>query len=176
MSLRHALLGLLADRPASGYDLLKRFDTSLAFVWPATQSQLYGELGKLADAGLIEAGATGPRRRKEYAITEEGRAELTHWLTEVAPEHSRRNDAMLRVFFLWTVDPEAAVAYLEREAALYRAYGDALRSVAESVAWDESGFDRCARLALENGLRVSDASAEWAAWAAEEVARSRDTR
>jgi len=49
MSLRHALLGLLADGPASGYDLMKVFDRSLAFVWPATQSQLYGELNRLAD-------------------------------------------------------------------------------------------------------------------------------
>ena len=45
MSLRHALLGLLAEHPASGYDLLKQFEGSLAFVWPATQSQLYTELG-----------------------------------------------------------------------------------------------------------------------------------
>ncbi len=42
MSLRHALLGLLSEGPASGYDLLKLFDNSLANVWPATQSQLYG--------------------------------------------------------------------------------------------------------------------------------------
>ncbi len=174
MSLRHALLGLLADHPASGYDLLKRFDTSLAFVWPATQSQLYGELKRLADAGLIEAAATGPRRRTDYAITEAGRAELAHWLTEVEPEHSRRNDALLRVFFLWTVDPARAVEYLEREARLYRQFGEALRQVADTVAWDESGFDRCARLALENGLRVSEANAAWAEWAAGEVAGDTD--
>lgn len=33
MSLRHALLGLLSERPASGYDLLKLFETSLATAW-----------------------------------------------------------------------------------------------------------------------------------------------
>src|SRR5262245_25440386 len=49
MSLPHALLGLLARHPASGYDLRKLFDTSLAFVWPATQSQLYAELTRLAE-------------------------------------------------------------------------------------------------------------------------------
>lgn len=59
MSLRHALLGLLSERPASGYDLLKRFETSLANVWPATQSQMYTELSKLAAAGLISASAEG---------------------------------------------------------------------------------------------------------------------
>ncbi|MDT0478147.1 PadR family transcriptional regulator, partial [Streptomyces sp. DSM 41014] len=53
MSLRMAALGLLAQHPGSGYDLLKRFEKSMANVWPATQSQLYGELNKLAAAGLI---------------------------------------------------------------------------------------------------------------------------
>ena len=48
-----AALGLLAQQPGSGYDLLKTFEKSMANVWPATQSQLYGELNKLADAGLI---------------------------------------------------------------------------------------------------------------------------
>ena len=46
----------------------------MANVWPATQSQLYGELNKLADAGLIEVSDIGPRGRKEYRITEAGRA------------------------------------------------------------------------------------------------------
>lgn len=59
MSLRHALLGLLSERPASGYDLLKLFDTSLAAVWPATQSQIYTELTKLAASGLITVAAEG---------------------------------------------------------------------------------------------------------------------
>ncbi|NED54550.1 PadR family transcriptional regulator, partial [Micromonospora aurantiaca] len=79
MSLRHAVLGLLAELGgASGYDLLKLFEVSLDNVWPATQSQLYGELGKLTDAGLIEVAAEGPRGRREYRITPSGRAELHH--------------------------------------------------------------------------------------------------
>src|SRR5690349_16066302 len=108
MSLRHGLLGLLAAGPASGYDLLKVFDRSLAFVWPATQSQLYGELNRLADDGLIEVGEEGPRGRKSYRITAPGRDELERWITDVEPDRVRRNDAMLRVFFLGAVGPERA--------------------------------------------------------------------
>jgi len=73
VSLRHAALGLLSRGPASGYDLLKLFEASMANVWPATQSQLYGELNKLADAGLIEVAQVGPRGRKEYALTGAGK-------------------------------------------------------------------------------------------------------
>ena len=59
MSLRIAALGLLAQAPGSGYDLLKHFEKSMANVWPATQSQLYGELDRLAEAGLIEVSDIG---------------------------------------------------------------------------------------------------------------------
>jgi DNA-binding PadR family transcriptional regulator len=53
MSLRHALIGLLADQPASGWDLTKRFQDVLGSVWPAGHPQIYGELRRLQDDGLI---------------------------------------------------------------------------------------------------------------------------
>src|SRR3954465_13594255 len=105
MSLRHALLGLLADGNASGYDLLKLFETSLANVWPATQSQIYTELTELAGSGLITVAAEGPRGRKEYALAHEGLAELRHWLTETRPQRNTRSDILLRVFFLGVLRP-----------------------------------------------------------------------
>ncbi len=169
MSLRHGLLGLLADQPGSGWDLLKRFETSLAFVWPATQSQLYTELGRMDDEGLVEVTDVGARNRKEYDLTIEGRTELERWLTEVEPERVRRDDAMLRVFFLWAIDPEQARGYLEREADQQRRFHELLEVVEQTIDWDESGFDRFGRLALENGLRVAEANEAWARWAAEQV-------
>ena len=55
MSLRYALLGLLADRPYNGWQLLKNFEGSLAYAWPALHSQIYPELARLREAGLIES-------------------------------------------------------------------------------------------------------------------------
>ena len=72
MALRHALLGLLSTSPASGYDLLKSFEGSLFQVWPATQSQVYAELGRLSDQGLVSLTSEGARRRKEYTATAAG--------------------------------------------------------------------------------------------------------
>ena len=144
MSLRHAVLGLLADGPASGYDLLKMFDRSLAFVWPASQSQLYGELNRLADDGLIEVSNEGPRGRKDYAITDHGRAELEQWITDVEPDRIRRNEAMLRVFFLGTVGPEHAKAYLEREATVHKNLQQLLETIERDTNWDANAFSRLA--------------------------------
>ncbi|CCB77428.1 Transcriptional regulator, PadR family (modular protein) [Streptantibioticus cattleyicolor NRRL 8057 = DSM 46488] len=163
------MLGLLARGPASGYDLLKAFEASLANVWPATQSQLYTELGRLTDAGLIAVQAEGPRGRKEYRITQQGREELWHWLTEVEPDPPRRNDALLRVFFLDQVDPGQARAYLERRAAAAAAQEAALLGLREQVAAQDDPLARYGLLSLEYGVRISAAVREWAQWAVEQL-------
>jgi DNA-binding PadR family transcriptional regulator len=169
MSLRHALLGLLVDRSASGYDLLKLFNTSLANVWPATQSQIYTELNKLADAGLIAVAAEGPRGRKQYALTDEGLAELRHWLTETEPQHSRRSEVLLRVFFLGVVSPEQAHDYLADLATLFAEESAGLREVERSVDWDDGDLAAYGRIALEYGLRFNAMRQEWAEWAAQQI-------
>jgi PadR family transcriptional regulator, regulatory protein AphA len=170
MVLRHALLGLIASGPASGYDLRKQFERSLSFVWHATPSQLYAELNSLADAGLISAGPEGPRGRKQYTITPAGRAELTRWLIQTHPARGVRNEALLRIFFLWALPAAEARAYLEHEAARARAYLDTLRRLEASINWGDSGFDQYGRIVLENGLRLAAAHADWAQWAAAQAA------
>jgi DNA-binding PadR family transcriptional regulator len=169
MVLRHALLGLIASGPASGYDLRKQFERSLSFVWHATPSQLYAELNSLADAGLISAGPEGPRGRKQYTITPAGRAELTRWLTQTHPARGVRNEALLRIFFLCALPAAEAKAYLEHEAARARAHLDTLRRLEASINWDSSGFDRYGRIVLENGLRLAAAHADWAQWAVDQA-------
>ncbi|MFI1969882.1 PadR family transcriptional regulator [Streptomyces cinnamoneus] len=175
MSLRYAVLGLLAEHPASGYDLMKRFETSLANVWTATQSQVYGELGKLATSGLLHVSAEGPRGRKEYEITEEGLAELRRWLSEAQPEKARRSESLLRVFFLNLLTPLEAVAYLSMEAERAAGRHAALKEVEATVEWDDDPLAVNGRLALEYGLRLTAMHEEWARWAAEQVAeRNKD--
>lgn len=176
MSLRHAVLGLLAESPASGYDLMKTFDVSLAHVWPATQSQVYGELNKLTDAQLIEVVAHGPRGRKEYAITKAGRAELHRWLIEVEPTGPQRHDGLLRVFFLGVLTPLEARTFLlqqaERAARAHALY----QEVADSSDWDEEMVAVYGRIALEFGLRQTAMMEGWAKWAAEEINSDRARR
>ncbi|WP_432170081.1 PadR family transcriptional regulator [Streptomyces sp. 1222.5] len=169
MSLRHALLGLLSERPASGYDLLKTFETSLANVWPATQSQIYTELTRLAGSGLITVAAEGPRGRKEYRITDEGMAELRHWLTEVAPQRNTRSDILLRVFFLGVLRPDQAHAYLTELIAMSEEGHERLRQLHDSIDWDDDNLSVYGRIALEYGLRFNAMRREWAEWAADQI-------
>jgi DNA-binding PadR family transcriptional regulator len=172
MSLRHALLGLLVDRQGSGYDLMKLFETSLANVWPATQSQVYGELGKLADSGLLAVAAEGPRGRKEYSLTEPGLAELRHWLVEVEPNRVQRSDMLLRVFFLGALTRDEAHAFLVKEQLRASQDHDALEEMKERIDWSDNRFSTDGRIALEYGLRLSAMRDEWAKWAADQLTES----
>jgi len=171
MSLRHAALGLLTLGPASGYDLLQTFNGSLANVWPATQSQLYGELGKLAEAGLVTVAEEGARRRKEYALTDAGLEELKHWLIDVEPTIVRRSDLLLRVFFLGVVDPERAEEFLRRRERDAIEQHAGLRATEEEIAPETADLAVYGRLALEWGLRFTEMQREWAVWAQEELAK-----
>lgn len=164
MSLRHASLGLLAQRPASGYDLLQKFQRSMANVWPANQSQLYGELGKLAAEGLIEVVDVGPRGRKEYAITEAGRAELVCWLTSPQDAAAVRSAPLLRVFLLGELTSVQARQYLESLRAHAESEHARYAQIRDSHDWSGGDEDFFARAALEHGLRRTRMEAEWASW------------
>jgi DNA-binding PadR family transcriptional regulator len=169
MSLRYALLGLLSDRTASGYDLLKTFEMSLGTVWPATQSQVYTELTKLADAGLITVSTEGPRGRKEYTLAEPGLAELRHWLVEVPPQRVTRSEVLLRVFFLGVLTPEQARDYLAGLAVESETEHKALSALSDSIDWGEGNLDVHGRIVLEYGLRFMRMRREWAEWAANQI-------
>jgi PadR family transcriptional regulator AphA len=169
MSLRHAVLGMLDEEPASGYDLMKRFERAMSHVWAATQSQLYGELGKLEAAGLIRVHAEGPRGRKEYAITDDGRAELHHWLIDVKPNRAPRNEILLRVYFLGSVPPERAREFVETMAETSRLREKSLTALEATVDWSDDNASLYGRLVLEWGKRFSTMSREWADWATGQI-------
>jgi DNA-binding PadR family transcriptional regulator len=169
MSLPHALLGLIAARPSTGYELTKTFERSLAHAWSARHSQIYPALAKLREQGLIAQRAEGPRGRKIYEITDAGLGEMRRWLIETEPERSNRNQAILRAFFLWLMPPEEAEAYLRREAAYHRQQ----LALFEEIKATGSFVTPSTPLVLDWGIRYEEALADWAERAAEAVAPKR---
>ncbi|HEY6761049.1 MAG TPA: PadR family transcriptional regulator [Baekduia sp.] len=162
--LRHALLGLLADRPMSGYELAQRFEAAVGSTWSAGHSQIYPELNQLAEEELIAAGEPGPRGRKTYVITDAGREAVRTWLAQTEPDRTVRDEAALRTFFLWLMEPEDARAHVEAEL---RAAEQALVSLRATAAARRPATpaERSQRIALEIGLREAQARSEWAEWA-----------
>jgi DNA-binding PadR family transcriptional regulator len=159
-----AALGLLAQGPGSGYDLLKHFEKSMANVWPATQSQLYGELNKLAGAGLIEVSDIGPRGRKEYRITEAGHVELQRWVANPQDDPPFRSPGLLRVFLLGEVPADQARKHVVAMAEHADAEVERLEELSDSIDWGDGDSLFFGRAALEYGLRANAMEAEWARW------------
>ena len=157
-----AALGLLAQQPASGYDLLRLFEKSMANVWPATQSQLYGELNKLAEAGLIEVVNIGPRGRKEYRITDAGRAELRRWITSPQDDPPFRSAGLLRVFLLGEIPGAQARDHLVAMAEHAEAEVKRLTALRRSIECREDDGTFYGLAALDYGLRSNAMQAEWA--------------
>jgi DNA-binding PadR family transcriptional regulator len=160
MALRYALLGALADRPRTGYELLKHFEQSLAYAWPASHSQIYPELARLLANGLIEQTGSGARNSKTYAVTDTGLAEIRRWLRDTTPDRRVRSDAALRTFFLWLLEPEVASKQLERERDYWRGVLDEFLRIRE----EPTGHNKKARtfrIALEGGIGVVEARIAW---------------
>ena len=168
MSLRYALLGALADSPRTGYALLKHFEQSLAYAWPASHSQIYPELARLRDDGLIEQTGSGARNSKTYALTDAGLVEIRRWLRETEPDRRVRSDALLRTFFLWLLEPDEARAHLERERVHWRDLLSELELIRErprAPGRKEQAFE----IALEGGIRTAKSRLAWLEWAEREL-------
>ena len=103
MSLPHALLGLLAETPSTGYDLAHRVETELDPIWRAEISQIYPALEGLRRGGLARRKVLGPARgprRHLYRITAAGRRELKRWILSPSPAPRAKDEGLARLAFL----------------------------------------------------------------------------
>ncbi len=100
-STSYALLGLLAVRPSTTYELAQQMDRTLSRFWPRARSKVYEEPRKLVDRGLAAAaeGAVGRRRRTVYSITPKGRRALAAWVAAPGQGPVLEFEQLMKVFF-----------------------------------------------------------------------------
>lgn len=142
MSLRYALLALLTAQPMTGYDLAKAFHSSVGHVWHAPDSQIYPELRRMEEGGLIEATeiartSTASATKRLYRITDDGVAAFQDWMsvpTDYVPE---RDTAKLRAAYFEWADPEAARTQLRAHIAhwsgMREQWGEQVRSISDGT-------------------------------------------
>jgi DNA-binding PadR family transcriptional regulator len=124
VALRHAVLAALLEGEASGYELSKRFDSSVANFWTATPQQLYRELERLADEGLIEARTVEQERRpnkRVWKLTSAGDSELLEFTRRPARPPALRDDVLVKLQAVDVGDPAAVRASLEERLSRARA-------------------------------------------------------
>jgi DNA-binding PadR family transcriptional regulator len=127
------LLGLLAARSWTGYELTSQVRRSLRFVWPASEAHLYREQRKLVALGwatCVEESA-GQRTRKRYTITTAGRTALRDWLDSEPEEPQLHIEGLLRLF---NADRSSSAALVGSASATARAARKSLAALATIAA------------------------------------------
>jgi PadR family transcriptional regulator, regulatory protein AphA len=170
----YAILGLLAIRPWSTYELTKQMRRSLHHIWPRAESNVYAEPKRLVEAGLARAEkqATGRRARTLYTITAEGREALEHWLgTESAPSRVE-SETLVKVLFANYGTKGDLLDNLRTFAAEAEAIKELWRVIASDYDRDGDSFPERVHV---NSLifrwiwEYAETNARWAQWAIEYV-------
>lgn len=100
-STSYALLGLLAIKPWTTYELAQQMDRTLSRFWPRAKSKIYEEPKKLVAQGLARAtdDAVGRRSRTVYRITPKGRRALAAWVGASGEGPVLEFEQLMKVFF-----------------------------------------------------------------------------
>jgi len=115
MALVHAILAVLVDQPCSGYDLRKKFEGSVGFFWKASFQQIYRELSKLEEQGLLQAQEIQQESRpdkKIYFATAAGRQYLSEWIAQPSEISPLKDDLLVKLFAGYLVPQGTILAEL----------------------------------------------------------------
>ena len=114
------ILGMLALGARTGYDIKRAIDLSTRFFWNASYGQIYPELHRLEERGLVAATPDPPggRRRTSYTLTAAGKAALRTWLRDdTSMTFEARDESVLRLFFGDLLTNEDVIANLRAKQA-----------------------------------------------------------
>jgi PadR family transcriptional regulator, regulatory protein AphA len=171
------VLGMLAGRPRSGYEIKQLVDSSARFFWAASYGQIYPELKRLEEAGLITGAdsSQGARQRTVYELTATGRKAARAWIASPPEVFEMRDEGLLELFFAGSIEPARTAEIARERAATSRAKAAELRSIAEAV--DEAGRpdgpeakpDGGSLTVLRYGIEMNEWAADWFERAAEDL-------
>lgn len=124
----YALLGMLAVRSWTGYEMTKQLRRSLRFVWASSEGNLYREQAGIVKRGwaTVELEENRGRRRKRYHITESGRAALEQWLASPVEEPHLEVEGVLRLFHGSSATVDDLAASMRQTSAMARQMLDEL--------------------------------------------------
>ena len=160
----YVILGMLELGRRTGYEIKSLVDVSTRFFWAASYGQIYPELARLEELGLVkgEADRSNGRRRKAYELTPAGERALHDWLTSDEPLHIElRHEGALKFFFSDALTPEEQLELAAPHARHARARSRS--SCARSSRPSADGKPPAPLLTLEFGIAYQEFLADWCA-------------
>jgi DNA-binding PadR family transcriptional regulator len=154
------ILGMVASGVRTGYDIKQLVDKSTRHFWAASYGQIYPELKRLEDQGLVRGRPepTGGRPRMVYELTSAGELALDAWLaSDQEPSYEVRDEGMLKLFFSDQADPALRLANIVAMRERQQRKLAQLRAL-EPMA-DEMPPGKAMTLSL--GIRLTNSFIEW---------------
>lgn len=157
----YVILGMVREQPRSGYEIKAMVDSTTRFFWAASYGQIYPELKRLAEIGLVVGSdaPTGGRRRTVYEITADGEEELKAWLRRAPDTFETRDEGLLKLFFAAALEPEEAVQIVRAMRDHRLAANAKLRAMKPHA--EAAGKDGYPLIVLESGLEFTEWFADW---------------
>lgn len=158
----YVILGMVRREPRSGYEIKAMVDRTTRFFWAASYGQIYPELKKLSEAGLVVGidSPTGGRRRTVYEITADGEEELKAWLRQPPETFEMREEGLLKLFFAGALPREEAVEILRA----MRAHREAVLAQFRAMHAEKSGAemeDPFPMIVLRSGIEFTEWFVDW---------------
>ena len=175
----YAILGLLSREPLSGYDVAGRMRARVSFFWEARHGQIYPELARLEEKGMVSHQLVEQRERpdkKMYEITPAGLNALKDWLTEPPTPHAVRDELVLKAYSVWLVEPDNALTLFRDEQ---RRHEERLLEYERIETWMQEEWGEDVRwvgspsfasyAALRRGIFNERGYVEWCRWVADSL-------
>lgn len=167
MALSHAIMTALLDGSMSGYELTKRFDTSLGFFWKASHQQIYKVLKDLEQQALL-ASEHVPQEGKPdkilYTLTDAGYAALDEWVMGTSAFRESKDDLLVKLYNLspsnrehLAEELEARRRSVEEKLTLYRRIRERHYAEPANLSLRRRGI----YLALLAGIGNCEAALSW---------------
>jgi PadR family transcriptional regulator, regulatory protein AphA len=158
----YVILGMVSREPRSGYEIKAAVDNTTRFFWAASYGQIYPELKRLSEAGLVEGtdASQGDRKRTVYAITPAGETELKDWLRLPPAASEMREEGLLKLFFSNVLTSEEAAETLRVMGRQRHALSERLRAMEPKVLAKEEE-DPFPAMVLRGGIEYNEWFAEW---------------
>jgi len=176
MSLKFALLGLLAENPKYGYEIKRQFEGALGNVWSVSYGQLYPTLRWLSELGWVTKKTEPGKKAADkniYSITEKGRKKLDEWLLKpVRSTYRLKDEFTLRFLFFSKLAPAHVLEYLrehQRKTVLQReTFQITLESLKGSMDFFLQGI-------IRKGIVHLEAESRWLEEMMEEIRKKAGT-
>ena len=159
---RYAILGVLLERPTTGYEIKSLMGRSTVYFWRESDSTIYPMLKVLTKEGkvLSETVYVGKKRKEVFSITEAGREEFKAWFESPTGSETPRNEFLLKLFF---------VTDRKQICRLFRERLDKIEGVHEEYKKIEKRLEgmadssqKAARLkALRYGIALLESEIQW---------------